>query len=64
MTPIEAMALYDSRHRPQRVTIAKTKAVDILTHSSYWLDKNTIIIEVSTGHYFMFYHTLSKINSS
>lgn len=36
LTAATAMSLYDSRHRPQSLTIAMIKQELILTHSSQW----------------------------
>lgn len=42
LDPGHAMAFYDSRHRPTTYSIAKPSENKpmILTHSSYWLEKN------------------------
>ena len=42
LDPRGAMALYDSRHRPATFTVARPSESKpmVLTHSSYWLDKN------------------------
>lgn len=37
MAPAQAMALYDSRHRPSKFTIANTRPQPLaVTHSSQW----------------------------
>lgn len=42
LDPGHAMAFYDSRHRPTTYSVAKPSENKpmILTHSSYWLERN------------------------
>lgn len=44
LDPGHAMAFYDSRHRPTAYTIARPSENKpmILTHSSYWLERNEV----------------------
>lgn len=39
LTPSEAIAMYDSRHRPFEYTVCGAKNTMKLTHSSYWLSR-------------------------
>ena len=44
LDPRGAMALYDSRHRPATYAVARPSDSKpmVLTHSSYWLEKNRV----------------------
>jgi hypothetical protein len=44
LDPGHAMAFYDSRHRPTTYSVAKPadNKPMVLTHSSYWLERNKV----------------------